>query len=146
MMHIVTMLPLTCVSKAALSMGGVITGMPLPAAGMPAAPAPLVAFPVLAVGRSTGRAAAVAGFRCHHRDRRRGRSCAAHYIQGDHLLWPAAVAAARDRSFDMVAALAPVANVRMAEVYAMMSAPGLADAALTAIADGDVLGVVLMAA
>ena len=104
-------------------------------------------LPVFAVGRSTGRAAAVAGFR----DVTIGTGGGAGLVPlitaraatfSGPLLWPAA----RDRSFDMVAALAPVANVRMAEIYAMMPAPGLADAAQTAIADGDVLGVVLMSA
>jgi len=104
-------------------------------------------LPVFAVGRSTGRAAALAGFR----DVTIGTGGGAGLVPlitaraatfSGPLLWPAA----RDRSFDMAAALAPVARVHMVEVYAMMPAPALADAALTAIADGDVLGVILMSA
>lgn len=104
-------------------------------------------LPVFAVGRATGRAAAAAGFRDITIGAGGGGglvpliTARAGTFSGP-LLWPAA----RDRSFDMAAAMAPIADVRMVEVYGMEPAPGLPDAALAAISGGDVLAVVLMSA
>lgn len=104
-------------------------------------------LPVFAVGRSTGRAAAAAGFS----DITVGSGGGAGLVPliagrtamlAGPLLWPAAC----DRSFDMAAALARVASVRLVEVYRMLPAPVLPDAALAALGDGDVLAVVLMSA
>lgn len=104
-------------------------------------------LPVFAVGRSTGRAAVAAGFS----DVRIGSGggaglvpliTASSDIFKGPLLWPAA----QDRSFDMVAALAPLASVRLVEVYSMAPVAGLPGAALEAIAERNVLAVILMSA
>jgi uroporphyrinogen-III synthase len=58
------------------------------------------------------------------------------------LLWPAA----RDRGFDMVAALAPDRAVEDVSVYAMEQTPRLSDDALDALAYGKILAVKLMSA
>ena len=102
-------------------------------------------LPVFAVGRATGRVAVAAGFR----DVTVGAGGGAGLVPmiaaraasfSGPLLWPAA----RDRSFDMGAALAKVAEVRMFEVYRMVPVAKLADAALAAISSGEVLAVILM--
>jgi len=104
-------------------------------------------LPVFAVGRATGRVAAAVGFR----DVAIGSGGGAGLVPlisarreglSQPLLWPAA----QDRSFDMVAALAAVAPVRMVPVYRMMPVSALCDAAQAAIAAGEVLAVILMSA
>ena len=104
-------------------------------------------LPVFAVGRATGRAAAAAGFR----DVTIGSGGGAGLVPlitaraGEFtapLLWPAA----RDRSFDMTAALDGITPVRMAQLYRMEPVPAFADSARSALSDGGVLAVILMSA
>ncbi len=104
-------------------------------------------LPVFAVGRATGRAAAAAGFGNVIIGSGGGAglvpliTASAEGITGP-LLWPAA----QDRSFDMVAALATVAPVTMVEVYRMIPVRDMPAAAQDAIADDNVLAVILMSA
>jgi len=103
--------------------------------------------PVFAVGRSTARAAAAAGFNDISVGAGGGAglvpliTARADDLTG-RLLWPAA----SDRSFDMAAALAGVVPVDMVPVYSMEPVARLPDAAVAAIEQGCVLGVILMSA
>lgn len=109
--------------------------------------ADMLSRPVFAVGRATGRAARDAGFR----DVRIGHGGGAGLVPlirsakaqiTSPLLWPAAL----HRGFDMVSALADVAEVTLLPVYEMMETKGLPDSAEMALANNEVLAVVLMSA
>ena len=105
------------------------------------------ALPVFAVGRATARVARAAGFSVKVTGHGGGGGLAPlireHVDAGGlPLLWPAA----RDRGFDMVAALAPAITVEDIAVYAMARTPRLTDAALDALAYGKILAVKLMSA
>ena len=107
----------------------------------------ILSRPVFAVGRATGRAARDAGFR----DVRVGHGggaglvpliiAAKGQITGP-LLWPAAL----HRGFDMGAALAGLAEVVLLPVYEMAQTDGLPNEVHRAIADGEILAVILMSA
>ena len=107
----------------------------------------MLAHPVFAVGRSTGRAARDAGFRDVTIGHGGGAGlvplirAAKSQITGP-LLWPAAV----HRGFDMVSALADLAEVTLFPVYEMGETTGLPDSADTALANDKVLAVILMSA
>ena len=105
------------------------------------------ALPVFAVGPATARVAGMAGFSVKVTGHGGGGGLAPliheHVNAGGlPLLWPAA----RDRGFDMVAALAPAITVEDIAVYAMERTLRLTDAALDALAYGKILAVKLMSA
>ncbi len=104
-------------------------------------------LPVFAVGRATARVARMAGFAAPQVGYGGGAGlvpliCAHIPANAPPLLWPAA----RDRGFDMVAALAPDRAVEDVSVYAMEQTPRLRDDALDALAYGKILAVKLMSA
>lgn len=104
-------------------------------------------LPVFAVGRATARVARMAGFAAPQVGHGGGAGlvpliCAHIPANAPPLLWPAA----RDRGFDMVAALAPDRAVEDVSVYAMEQTPRLSDDALDALAYGKILAVKLMSA
>ena len=104
-------------------------------------------LPVFAVGRSTGRAAAAAGFGDITIGSGGGAGLVplitgrAGGLQGP-LLWPAAA----ERSYDMAAALASQVAVQMKIVYRMEPLRSLPRPAMAAVEKGDVLAVILMSA
>ena len=104
-------------------------------------------LPVFAVGRATARVARMAGFAAPQVGHGGGAGlvpliCAHIPANAPPLLWPAA----RDRGFDMVAALAPDRAVEDISVYAMEQTLRLRDDALDALAYGRILAVKLMSA
>ena len=104
-------------------------------------------LPAFAVGRATARVARMAGFAAPQVGHGGGAGlvpliCTQIPANAPPLLWPAA----RDRGFDMVAALAPDRAVEDVSVYAMEQTPRLRDDALDALAYGKILAVKLMSA
>ena len=105
----------------------------------------LASCPVFAVGRATARAARAAGFADVTIGHGGGAglvplvAAAQDRITGP-LLWPAAL----HRGFDMVSALAGIAEVTLLPVYEMAETTGLPEAVAAAMVAGDILAVILM--
>ena len=102
-------------------------------------------LPVFSVGHATARAAMAAGFANPVIGQGGGAGLVPairRKMEGNPapLFWPAA----KDRSFDMAAALAPDFKVIMRPVYRMQPVGRLPDAVLDALAYGRILAVILM--